>query len=351
MRPRIRRVGTVVVAIVAIATSVPHAQTVKPTQLRVTPAPITSWGTTFHLLEQKAWRVTSRFADGHAVAERGVDGQIRTWLYNTTGNEFATLHSEQRGMLRLDVLGTVKVNTTRRAGVIPTLSWANEQTYALSQASGAVEWQGEVLRGKHEIEMQEIEAEFEGNFLAKTKRYPNYYVSFLHLDGRQVGWVRYHPKERQLVFQFPGIVQDVLTQDSLKPVGGWRFTPTMGWMNVQALAFYQFYSAAKAKRVAQAEPGWLVTPQRSWVRKAWEAVFPTLRAQDGCTTMHYLDGSIVRPCCDRHDLCYIANGCDRSSWYWPFGNSWLCTPCNIVAVMCFLGAGHETDGYIWYPTP
>jgi hypothetical protein len=349
-----RRTGIVLVAILIATTSDPHAQVVGPAQRRITPDPVTNWGSTFHTLEQKAGRVTTRFADGSAVAERDANGQIHTWLYSTTGNEIATLTAHQSGPMRLDVLGTTKVNTMRRSGVIPTLSWANEQAYALFKAGGAVEWHGEVLRGKHEPLAMEIEVEFEGGFVGRTKRYTNYYLTFLHRDGRQVGWVRYHPKERQLVFQFPGIVQDVLTEASLKPIGGWTFTPTIGWMHVQALAFYQFYSAARAKQVAQAKPTWFMKPELNWFQKGWEKFFPTAQAQegaDGCTGLHYLDSSIFRPCCDRHDLCYIKNGCDRSSWYWPWGNSWICTGCNVVAVWCFLGAGHETDGYIWYPTP
>lgn len=340
------RRGSAAVAILIATTSAPHAQAVRPAQMRITAEPLTNWGTTFHALEQKAGRVTTRFADGYAVAERWTDGQIRTWLYNTTGNEIATLTAEQSGPMRLDVLGTAKVNTMRRAGVIPTLSWANEQAYALSKASGTVEWHGEVLRGKQEPTVQEIEAEFEGGFIAKTTRNPAYYLTFLTLHGTQVGWVRYHPKERQLVFQFPGLVQNVFTQDSLKPIGGWTFTPTMGWMHVQALAFYEFHSAMKAKASAE----WFMKPEPSWFQKAWEAVFPTVHAQDGCTYLHHLDGTVYRPCCDAHDRCYVKNGCNMYSWLWPFSWQWECVPCNIRAFVCFQGA-NIPENYVWVPTP
>jgi hypothetical protein len=342
------RVVSVAVAILIAAASGPHAQAVKPTQLRVTAEPLTNWGSTFHALEQKAGRVTTRFADGSAVAERGMDGRISARLLDAVGNETAALRVEQNGPMRLDVFGVTKLNTARRPGVIPTLSWANEQAYALSKASGTVEWHGEVLRGKQEPAIQEIEVEFDGGFIAKTTRKPAYFVTFLSLYGTQVGWVRYHPKERQLVFQFPGLAQNVFTQDSLKPVGGWKFTPTMGWMHVQALAFYEFHSAVKTRQAVKAD--WLMKPEPNWLQKAWEAVFPTLQAQDGCTYLHHLDGTVYRPCCDSHDRCYVKNGCNMYSWLWPFSWQWQCVPCNIRAFVCFQGA-NTPENYVWVPTP
>jgi hypothetical protein len=351
MTVRNLRVGVAVVALLVAAASDPGAQAVKPAPLRVTAEPITNWGSTFHALEQKAHRVTSRFDDGYAVAERSPNGHIRTWLYTRAGNEIGTLDSEPTGSLRFDALGSPRVNTVRRAEVIPTLSWAGDQAYALSKSGGTAQWYGETLRGKREVVAREIDVEFEGNLTAKTKRFPNYYLTFLHRDGKQVGWVRYHPRERQLVFQFPGLVQDVIDQSALKPIGGWPFTPTMGWMHVQALAFYQFHSESKAKQRAAVKPAWMLKPELNWFQKAWETLVPVVHAQDGCTGLHRLDDTILRPCCDHHDWCYIRNGCDRSSWYWPFGNAWQCTPCNIVAVWCFLGTGHTTDGYVWHPNP
>jgi len=319
--------------------------------MRITADPLTNWGSTFHALEQKAGRITTRFADGSAVAERGMDGHIRTWLYNTAGNEIATLHAEQGGSMRLDVLGTTTLNTVRRPGLIPTLSWANEQTYALAKDNASsVMWHGEVLRGRQEIAIQQIEVEFEGGFAAKTIRYPTLYYTELALNGTRVGRMRYHPKERELTFEFPGLTKGVFTPEMLKVVGGWKFTPTMAWMHVQALAFYQFHSAVRAKQVAQAKPNWVVRPELNWFQKAWDAVFPTVQAQDGCTYLHWLDNTIYRPCCDAHDNCYITNGCGMYSWFWPFAYSWQCIPCNIRAFVCFQ-AGNVPENHVWVPTP
>jgi hypothetical protein len=343
-----RRLGIVLLAILVAAASILHAQ-VKPGGARITADPLPNWGATYHALEQKTGRVKTRFADGSALAERGGDGEIRTWLYNAAGFEIATLQAKPAGDMQLDASGADSMTAARRPGVIPTLSWANEQARALLNAHGSVEWRGELLRGREEPAVQGIEAEFEGNLLAKTIRYSDYYGTSLFLDGARVGRMTYHPKRRELAFDFPGLTKGLFTQESLKRIGGWRFTPTMAWMNIQALAFYQFHSAVKAKQAVRAD--WLIRPQPNWFWKAWEAVFPTVYAQDGCTDLHYLDNTIYRPCCDRHDACYAKSGCDRYSWLWPFGGSWSCVPCNVVAVMCFLGVGHETDGHIWYPTP
>jgi len=349
MNFRSRRVGTVLTATLIATTSILYAQAGKPARLRVAADPLTNWGATYHALEQKAGRVTTRFVDGSALAERGMDGEIRTWLYDADGFEIATLQANRTGNIRLDAFGTNRIDAAQRPGLVPTLSWANEQAYALHKAHGTVEWRGELLRGSDEPRAQEIVVEFEGNLIAKAVRYPTYYGTSLFLNGTRVGRMIYHPKQRELAFDFPGLTKGVFTQESQKAIGGWRFTPTLAWMNIQALAFYQFHSAVKAKQALKAD--WLMKPEPNWFQKAWQAVFPTVYAQDGCTGLHYLDNTIYRPCCDRHDACFAKRGCDRYSWFWPFAGSWGCVPCNIVAAMCFLGAGHETDGYIWYPTP
>jgi hypothetical protein len=118
-------------------------------------------------------------------------------------------------------------------------------------------------------------------------------------------------------------------------VGGWRFTPTMAWASTQGLAFYEFHSRMRTRgSVAQSGGGLL--------RRTLEAFAPTVHANDvGCDGLHWLDGSIVRPCCDTHDRCYQrSSGCGMSSWWTPmWGSSWVCSVCNIQAQVCVLTGG------------
>ena len=69
----------------------------------------------------------------------------------------------------------------------------------------------------------------------------------------------------------------------------------------------------------------------------------------GCDGLHWLDGTIFRPCCDAHDICYAKSGCNQWSWWWPSFMSWNCSVCNSVAVYCFystLGVGSGTCIYM-----
>jgi hypothetical protein len=61
----------------------------------------------------------------------------------------------------------------------------------------------------------------------------------------------------------------------------------------------------------------------------------TVVNEPGCDNLHWLDGSIFRACCDVHDRCYETNGCNASSWWWPFSGSWSCERCNAQVVYCF----------------
>jgi hypothetical protein len=247
------RMKVLVATLVCIATTAPNAQQKQPAEAT------TDWGSTFYALEQKAGRVTTRFEDGYAVAERAMDGRITSKLFDRAGTASGTLHAELTGAMELlDTAGTTRA--IRRAGtIIPTLSRANDEAYTLR-------------RGKMNP-VKEVEVEFEGGLTAKTIRYPDGYQTALYLYGTNVGRMRYITAEKTLVFKFPGLTEGVFTQDALKVIGGWRFTPTMEWMHVQALGFYQFRMAAKLRAAAQP----------SWLERAWNVIVPPVAANEpGC---------------------------------------------------------------------
>ena len=103
----------------------------------------------------------------------------------------------------------------------------------------------------------------------------------------------------------------------------------MVWMNLQTIALYHWKTAIKEKgfvaRCDQSKPNPLV-----------QFFMPTLSANDpGCDDpFHWLDGTMLRFCCDVHDYCYEKNGCNYRSW-WMIWTSWRCDYCNMVAVHCF----------------
>jgi hypothetical protein len=190
--------------------------------------------------------------------------------------------------------------------------------------------------------VREVEVEFDDGITAKTIRYADGFQTALYRYGVSVGRMRYITKDKVLIFQFPGLTDGVFTQDKMKVLGGWRFTPTMEWMHVQALGFYQFHRNVKLRQqAAQDAPA-------GWLARVWETLVPTLGAQNGCDYLHWLDNTIFRPCCDIHDRCYVTNGCSQSSWW--YRGSWSCIDCNTWAVTCFLGGGGGGN-HTWHPSP
>lgn len=58
---------------------------------------------------------------------------------------------------------------------------------------------------------------------------------------------------------------------------------------------------------------------------------------EGCSGVHWLDNSNLRPCCDDHDICFRADDCmNEDLWGWnPATASWECGVCNYTVVACF----------------
>ena len=93
-------------------------------------------GGTFYFLEGKAKKVTARFADGVAIADRGMDGNIRTRSTDLAGNEVGKLSVDQVSARDAEMLyesnGTQLFYAPVRPDVRPTLDWAALQAHAPS---------------------------------------------------------------------------------------------------------------------------------------------------------------------------------------------------------------------------
>jgi hypothetical protein len=195
--------------------------------------------------------------------------------------------------------------------------------------------------------------------------------------GQRRGFVRWFDTAQVLTWKIDGRGEGVIMPDRLP--NGWTFTPTMEWANVQA---YQFVTQATAsleapdpfaqalvqrmtpvtRGVSFATIARVVAPLPSLalavgsrageaaarllpdsaVAAAWHAPWTfggTAAFNDaGCDRLHWLDGTIFRQCCDQHDRCFEANGCNEKSWFWPFSGSWSCAKCNIAVTACFCTA-------------
>src|SRR6185436_11678572 len=144
----------------------------------------------------------------------------------------------------------------------------------------------------------------------RVRRRPTF-ISRVVSNGTEVGVMRWYASERVLAWDFPGLSKGFVDEQRLHDVGGWSFTPTMSWASVQGLAFYEFHSRMKTRgSVAAATP--------NLFRRALDLVMPVVSANEpGCDSLHYLDGTVFRACCDTHDTCFQrVGGCTASSWYW-----------------------------------
>jgi hypothetical protein len=353
----------------APAARLPPVQTFKD---RIPPVSVTSGdrGATYHSLEREAMRVTTRFADAVAIANRTVDGQLSTRLTDLAGNDmvaFRVHHVDaQTDSLEFTLADRPARHAARRSGLRPTLDWSNEQAYSLWKDRDALdrsslEWQDTLMRPAGAASRNlggspvRTDTEWRGGFSATVIRKAGTHISYLtgrqttgvvfissfRKDGIEVGSSQWWPQEQTLAWAFPGLTEGFVDASRLRQNGGWRLTPDMSWLNTQNLAFYQFHTLVKERGTVSAKNG-------GWREKIAAAIAPILHANEpGCDGLHWLDQSIFRPCCDSHDLCYAKQdpNCTANSW-WMWWSSWQCDQCNIYVVACFMtGGGHVYQRY------
>jgi hypothetical protein len=318
-------------------------------------------GATYYYLEGLAQRVTSRFSDAVAVVERGADGRLKIQLKDLNHNELATASvSAGQGDESVLAYGTPSgpgvLLAVERANARPTLDWAARQTYRLWKDArdgdvSRLKWQDGLARaaGRGRPAGEEplaIDAEFPGGFVAASSHtagprpHPvtgdpvtgRAVITTVTRDGLEIGRLGYYVEEQVIAWSLPGITIGYVDRERLEPIGGLPFTPDLAWASVQAFAFDHFAAQIAAK-------GFVAERNRGWLEKAVDFWVPTLQANDpGCDGLHWLDGSVLRFCCDIHDACYEKYGCTASSW-WRIWSSWRCDYCNLNALYCFVSGG------------
>jgi len=320
-------------------------------------------GATYYALEGQAARLTMRFADATAVAERTFEGDVVTKLNDAFGNELAHFKAD-----RIDGANDVLQYTAKAGKVLQvfndpsvrtTLDWANHQTYSLwkdrvDPDGASLEWQDGMIRRKGAAkqdlrkEVLELQTDWANGMTAKTVRkvaanrdliagrtlHGEVFVSHLTRDGAEVGIANWFPEQQVFIWDLPGLTKGYIGPEHLKDYGGWPFTPDMTWLNLQVSALHHYKTQIQQKGfVAKSRPGW---PAR-----VLQFMAPTLSADEpGCDGLHWLDGTIYRFCCDIHDVCYSQNGCTSKSW-WQIWTSWRCDYCNAWVIDCFLAGGFE----------
>src|SRR5262249_26862099 len=138
-------------------------------------------------------------------------------------------------------------------------------------------------------------------------------VSDLTQNGVPAGKGVWFIDEQVYAYSFPGDLGGAyIAPEHLKQrYGGWGFTPDTTWVNLQTLALYRFKTELKLK-------GFLARNCEAPAPNRLAQFFlPTVRANEpGCDGLHWIDGTILRACCDDHDRCYSRSdpNCTASSW-------------------------------------
>jgi hypothetical protein len=317
-------------------------------------------GTTYYGLEAQATRVTTRFRDGHvALSDRSLTGDVHTSLRDPNGNERAKL-----ALNRVDAAhdtvsfepadGTPFQAISDPAAVHPTLDWAARQAYGLAKdGTASLVWDNGVMRPKGasrrdvDVDVKELEITWANGVVAKLSRrnYPRRLlgpgryvegpamVTELTENGVAAGAGVWFERDQVFAYQPAGgagsffVGPEHLKQD----YGGWDLVPDTTWAAIQTIAQYHYASLA-----AKTNPTVAKSCGGSQQNRVAQFFFPTVSAnENGCDNLHWLDGSILRICCDDHDRCYQKRGCGSSSW-WRFWSSWQCDMCNMEVVQCFV---------------
>jgi hypothetical protein len=347
--------------VVKAAPASPSVQVIAPGQKAM--ASPGEKGATYYGIEAQTTRLTTKFRDGHvAVAERALIGGVTTTVRDRGGNERARF-SLSRVDGRHDLLhyeppgGTAFQAVSDPAAVKPTLDWMSRQAYALTRDGTAnLIWDGGAMRARNsarrvvEDEVDEVETVWANGLVAKVTRQvysprelvPGRVVqgpalvTELTQHGVPAGRAVWFERDRVYAYTLPGLVNGMVVigeQELKKDYGGWPFTPDTTWINLQMIASHYFKSqVAKQGFVARAcEP-----PKPSRLAQFF---IPTVYANDaGCDGLHYLDGGMLRGCCDSHDRCYSRSGCSSRSW-WQVWTSWSCDVCNMEVFSCFVAVG------------
>lgn len=356
-------------------------------------------GTTFHELEARAERVVVTFDDAEVETRRATDGSWRASLRNAQGRLQAHLEGQrgQRGVRFRPAADAANAFAFELADATDVgLDWTAVQLYTnwvdaaenvragRPASPAATVWDGHVRRdpaargrGRSVAQLAarirkvrttfpdvDVTATLDEHQPVRVKGKRIDYSKFTarvvdRRTGRHLGFVRWFDTAQVLTWKIEGGTSGVVMPDRLPE--GWTFTPTLAWANVQAYYFathpqHTDLGSPVVRRLrdvftrpsdapALGQVAWLGPLAGLSQPLPWRTSLPAWGAtpaastgtfnEPGCDNLHWLDGTVFRMCCDRHDTCYEKQGCSALSWWWPFSAHWQCARCNAQAVYCF----------------
>lgn len=331
------------------------ARTVAPENARSEPGKKSD---TDYWLDSQIVRLTARYDDATVTTERGTGGVVVSRVADRSGNVAANL-TVRSNLLQYAPAAGDPFLAANDSGERPTLEGASRQAYSLwKDGIVSLRWQRGVMRrpgSPRDLEPQELHTEWAQGLTAHARRKFNAAVRVrikgrdvvysgeavsarLTRDGVEIGSSVWFPARQTFMFSIGNVKgsldPEVLGEKNNGP-GGWMFTVTPAWVNLQTIAFQYFASQPKA---AVARSGCAST-SGTFARLS-DFFFPTVHAnQPGCDwPFVWLNGTSYEPCCNRHDICYAAFGCTWKTW-WMVWTNWRCDVCNLMVYNCFMYGG------------
>jgi hypothetical protein len=303
-------------------------------------------------------RLTAEYEDTTVTTERTNDGIVTSKVADRDGNVGASLTVRSAVLQYAPTVGAPFLAANDSAER-PTLDAASRQAYGLwKDGTSRLKWRRGVMQpatATRDLEPRVLHTEWAQGLTAHATRKFNARVRVkikgqdqvftgevvstrLMRDGVEIGQSIWFPAQQTFMWRVGRTVgslgPEVLSTKNNGP-GGWLFTVNPAWVNIQTIAFQHF--STQPKPAAQASN---CRPQPGALARLADFFAPTLHANEpGCDfPFVWLNGTGYEPCCNRHDICYAAFGCNWRTW-WMFWTSWRCDACNLIAYTCFVHGG------------
>lgn len=259
-------------------------------------------GTRYQFIDTQVESVTTRFEKVEITTSRRADGKLVTRVRGANGKEAGRALLSQTGK-PIDAVNADRYLAWKDGKLATRKLFAEERN--LGRATGDVL---EVTTRTRTLQAFSRRGVIGGRH--EGKELPAFTSVLRSADGKEdLGRLAWWAESQVLAFQMKWDAEPAFLTTDVLPQG-WTFEPNMAWANIQLLSFAKSREDHDAHRAKNLEP----------------------LSGDGCTGLHWLDGGVLRPCCDIHDQCYYKNGCTYRSWW--FQGSWSCVACNIGAVEC-----------------
>jgi hypothetical protein len=293
---------------------------------------------TFMNYEQRVQRIESVWPDLRAVTSKQSDGTYAAVLLNRAGSQV-----DQRWLASpnplVEIVGADPIGTSRE-----------QEASSVARANELLAREFRTKNASHESNVMPSRVTMDfGDFVTDSFRdpvvppnmrqtgtaYSTFHTVLRDAAGQDIGILRWFDEQQVLVWRINNLGaygEGLVTPKRLERIGGWPFIPDMVWSGIQALAFRDSALRSQSRDLARMKS----------LRVTTLGLLPKINScdglPDGCTGLHFLDGTVYQDCCDQHDICYEYNPPDGccSAWSWIFPNSWHCLTCNIEVVYCFL---------------